>query len=336
MRVLMPRLLIAALLLGALGFWIAMEFETNARLYANIMPLRERAAQIDRVRAENRRLLAEVARLNTLRREQADVIHSLALKRAEATGQQAPGFKSASEWRNSGNTTPSHAYETYVWAIDHADMGALASVLAITPEQKAKLAAIFSSLPDDARETYGSPEMMFALLYANRNPVWFSATDVSGEILQFGGAATRLTVDLQYPGGQIREHEFYLARSGDGWKKYISNEEADYTVSSQLRIRADRLKVREFSARVSGSASRWIPSKASALKRVGSWTRVRILRNLLTNRFSQMTVLIGSRSPPGSTAIAVLAKNDNRSSDVNLKHLVRGRTNGTTPYAFAS
>jgi hypothetical protein len=58
--------------------------------------------------------------------------------------------------------------------------------------------------------------------------------DVQDETAQFGGSATRLTVDLQYPGGQIREHEFYLARSADGWKKYISNEEADYTLSSQL------------------------------------------------------------------------------------------------------
>jgi len=230
----MQRSLIAAPLLGALGFWIAWEFETNARLSVNITPLRERATQIARVRVENRRLLAEVVRLNALRREQADVIHSLALKRAEATGQKAPGFKSASEWRKSGNTTPSQAYETYVWAIDHADVGALSGVLGITPEQMSKLTAVFSSLPDDAQETYGSPELMFALLYANRNPVWFSAMDVSGETVQFGGAATRLTVDLQYAGGQIREHEFYLAHYTDGWKKYISNEEADYTVSSQL------------------------------------------------------------------------------------------------------
>jgi hypothetical protein len=217
-----------------LGSWLAWEFETNARLYAKITPLRERAVKIAKVNAENRRLLAEVARVNALRREQADIVHSLALKWAEATGQQAPGFKPASEWRNSGNTTPSQAYETYVWATDHADMGVLASVLGITPEEKGKIAAIFSSLPDDARETYGSPEMMFALLYANRNPVWFSAMDVSGEMVQFGGAATRLTVELQYAGGQIREHEFYLASSANGWKKYISNEEADYTVSSQL------------------------------------------------------------------------------------------------------
>src|ERR1035438_3837645 len=49
-----------------------------------------------------------------------------------------------------------------------------------------------------------------------------------------------------------------------------------------------------------------------------------------------MTVLPGSRLPPGSTVFAVLSKNDDRSSDVNLKHLVRGRANGTTPYAIAS
>jgi len=234
MRALMPRLVATVLLFGALGSWLAWELETNARLYTKITPLRERAVKIAQVNADNRHLLAEVGRLNALRREQAEIVHSLSLKRAEAMGQQAPGFKTASDWRNSGITTPSQAYETYIWAIDHADMGVLAGVLGITPEQKAKIAKIFSSLPEDARETYGSPEMMFALLYANRNPVWFSAMDVTGESAQFGGAATRLTTDLQYPGGQIREHEFYLARSSGGWKKYISNDEVDYTLSSQL------------------------------------------------------------------------------------------------------
>jgi hypothetical protein len=221
-------------LYGALGSWLALEFRTYARLNAKVSPLREKAVQLGQANAQNRHLQAEVGRLNALWREQADIVHLLALKRAEATGQPAPGFKPVSEWRNAGITTPSEAYETYVWAVDHADMGVLAGVLGLTPEEKAKVTAIFSSLPEDTQATYVSPEMMFALLYANRNPVWFSAMDVAGEEAQFGGSATRLTVDLQYAGGQIREHEFYVARSADGWKKYISNEEVDYTLSSQL------------------------------------------------------------------------------------------------------
>lgn len=90
MRAPIPRLLTAALLFGALGSWLALEFKTNARLYVKISPLREKAVQLAQVKTENRHLLAEVARLNALRREQADVVHSLALKRAEATGQPAP------------------------------------------------------------------------------------------------------------------------------------------------------------------------------------------------------------------------------------------------------
>jgi hypothetical protein len=230
----MPRLLTAVLVFGALGSWLALELKTHARLWVEISPMREKAVRLAQLHAENRRLLAEVGRLKALRREQADVIHSLALKRAEATGQQAPGFKPVSEWRNSGNRTPSEAYETYVWATDHADMGVLAGVLGLTPGQKTKVAAIFSGLPDDARATYESPEMMFALLYANRNPVWFNAMDVAGEEAQFGGLATLLTVDFQYAGGEVREHEFYVARFADGWKKYITNEEVDSTLSSQL------------------------------------------------------------------------------------------------------
>ncbi len=233
-RALRPRLLAAALLFAALGFWLALELMTHARLSAMASPLRDKAVRLGEVNAENRRLGYEVGRLNALRREQADVIHSLALKRAEATGQPAPGFKPVSEWRNSGNTTPSEAYETYVWAIDHADMKVLAGVLGMDREEKAKVTAIFSSLPDETRATYESPEEMFALLYANRNPVWFNAMDVAGEKLQFNGAATLLTVDLQYAGGQIREHELYVARYKDGWKKYVTNQEVDSTLSSQL------------------------------------------------------------------------------------------------------
>ena len=36
-------------------------------------------------------------------------------------------------------------------------------------------------------------------------------------------------------------------------------------------------------------------------------------------------IQLGSRSPPGSTVYAVLANSDSRSSDVNLKNLVRGQ-----------
>jgi hypothetical protein len=230
----MPRLLAAVLLFGALGSWLALEFKTYAHLCAGISPLREKAAQLARVNAENGHLRTEVGRLDALRREQADVIHLLALKRAEATGQPAPGFKPVGEWRNSGNTTPSSAYETYVWALDHADMRVLAGVLGMDPGEKAKVTAIFSGLPAESQATYESPEMMFALLYANRNPVWFHAMGVAGEAVQYGGAARRLTVDLQYAGGQIREHEFYIARYKDGWKNYITSVEVDDTLSSQL------------------------------------------------------------------------------------------------------
>jgi len=57
---------------------------------------------------------------------------------------------------------------------------------------------------------------------------------LAGYRKQFGGLATLLTVDFQYAGGEVREHEFYVARFADGWKKYITNEEVDSTFSSQL------------------------------------------------------------------------------------------------------
>jgi hypothetical protein len=137
--------------------------------------------------------------------------------------------------RNSGNTTPSEAYETYVWAVDHADLSALAGVLGMTSGAKARVAAVFSSLPDEARAKFENPEIMFALLYANRNPVWFSAMDVAEQDLQNDSLAI-LKVDVQYAGGQIREHHFYTSHFTDGWKKPISDQEVDYTLSSQLGI----------------------------------------------------------------------------------------------------
>ena len=235
MRASMLRFLTTALILAGLGTWLAFEFRAKARLYDTVSPLREKALQLSQLSAENRRLRTDTTRLSVLRREQADLIQLLATKRAEATGQTAPGFKPAGEWRNSGNATPSEAYETYIWANDHADLSALASVLGMTSEAKAKVEAIFSSLPDDTRATYADPETMFALLYANRNPVWFSAMEVAEQDLQKDSFAI-LKVDVQYAGGQIREHNFYATHSTDGWKKAISDQEVDYTLSSQLGI----------------------------------------------------------------------------------------------------
>jgi len=229
------RVLLAAVALGALGAWFTWEFNTGAQLHAMVFPLREEALQLGKVAAENRLLRANVARISGLRRQQADEINSLALQRAEATHQPAPGFKPAGEWRNSGNATPTQAYETYIWAVDRAEIGVLAGVLGMGSEARAKVAAIFASLSDDARATYGSPEIMFALLFANRNPVWFSAVDVMGQGPDQSGTVM-LTVDLQYAGGQVREHRFYASHFADGWKRRVSDGEVDYILSSQLGI----------------------------------------------------------------------------------------------------
>ena len=74
---------------------------------------------------------------------------------------------------------------------------------------------------------------MFALLFANKNPVWFSAENIVDQSPEQGGAVM-LTIDLQFSGGQIREHPFYLAHFADGWKRPVSDGEVAYILSSQL------------------------------------------------------------------------------------------------------
>src|ERR1700689_930992 len=90
MRVPMPRLLTAVMVFGALGSWLALELKTHARLWVEISPMREEAVRLAQLHPEKRRLVAQGGRLKAVRREHAALSHSLSLKRAEATGQQAP------------------------------------------------------------------------------------------------------------------------------------------------------------------------------------------------------------------------------------------------------
>jgi hypothetical protein len=225
----------AAAILTVLGGWVAWEFHAGTNLNAKVLPLRERSIEFARLGKENTRLKADIARLRELRRSQGEEINALSLQRAGAEGGTRPGFKPAREWRNSGNSTPADAYETYVWAMDHGDLRALAGVLSLDAASQAKMAEVFAKLSADAQAEYESPETLSALLFANQNPVWFTAMNVASQS-QDQASVSKLTVDLQYPAGQVREHSFYFAQSGDSWKRYVSDAEVDYMLQSQLGI----------------------------------------------------------------------------------------------------
>jgi hypothetical protein len=227
--------LTATAILSVLGVWIAWEFYAAASLSAKIVPLRERATEFDRLGKDNRRLKAEISRLRDLRRNRGEEINALALQRAEAEGRAPSGFKPANEWRNTGNSTPRQAYETYLWAIDHGDMEALARVLSLDAASQARIADVFANLSADAQAEYESPEALFALLFSNQNPVWFTAVNVVNQNQEQEGVS-KLTLDYQYAGGQVREHTAFFAHSDDGWRRYVSSSEVDYILESQLGV----------------------------------------------------------------------------------------------------
>jgi hypothetical protein len=229
-----PRLTAVAIL-SVLGGWVAWEFYAGAALNAKVLPLRERAMELDRLGKDNRHLKAEISRVRELRRIKGEEINTLSLQLSEAEGRAPTGFKPAGGWHNSGNATPGDAYETYIWAIDRGDTKALSGVLSVDPASQAKIAEVYATLPAEARAEYGSPEALFALLFSNQNPVWFTAVDVAGQTQDQDNAA-KLTLELQYPGGQVREHSFYFSHSPDGWRRFVTDWEVDYILANQLGV----------------------------------------------------------------------------------------------------
>ncbi|HEX2861785.1 MAG TPA: hypothetical protein VHN79_09095 [Lacunisphaera sp.] len=74
-------------------------------------------------------------------------------------------------WKHRGRATPEAALETALWSAVNGDTETLASLLLFDPEARNEANALFSSLPENLRREFTSPERLIAFLVAKDVPL---------------------------------------------------------------------------------------------------------------------------------------------------------------------
>ena len=193
--------------------------EDNARL-ERLLTSQGQGAEASRalVRRDTERLRAEIAALER-NAEQQRAARDATTMRDEATiaANRDPrqGVARLEHFQNRGQTTPSAAFETLVWAALKGDDTTLASVTALNSATKAKAEAFLAQLPAEQRAPW-TPEKLGRL--------WFTGLFTEVSALQIIGEnrsdADESVLRLRFP-GRDDEEKLAVRLTPDGWKVLV-------------------------------------------------------------------------------------------------------------------
>jgi hypothetical protein len=174
---------------------------------------RLRAAQL--TAEEQRQLEGEHLRAQELR------ARLVALQRSGTTGPEPGdnGGAPAAEWRYSGNATPKETMISILWAASRGDIDNLAGLIGFAPDVRARVEALFESLPPQARREYGTPEKVVATLISGTFP-----KDASGAAFADAAEdAAEASIDMRVSraDGQSRSNEYRLDHAAAGWRLLV-------------------------------------------------------------------------------------------------------------------
>ncbi|MDO8541363.1 MAG: hypothetical protein Q7S40_13065 [Opitutaceae bacterium] len=207
----------------------ALRFERDLR--------REQMRELEVLRAANAKLRLEQASPEDLLRLRADrdalermraeleQIKSAAQAASAARTQGVttpripppPPARSVLEMRNVGTATPAAAAETFVWALQHGNIDAAASLIRFAPDARARMDGILASLPESFRAQYPTPERFLAFIMAGSGGA--AALRVLGEKVE-GDRAVHL-LEVQIGDGRTRHDSILFHREPNGWRRVI-------------------------------------------------------------------------------------------------------------------
>jgi RNA polymerase sigma factor (sigma-70 family) len=138
------------------------------------------------------------------------------------------GLKPAESMANLGRATPRDAFETLTWATNGGNVAAVADVMTLSADARAKLEDIFAGLPPETQAKFGSPEQLIANLMA-------TTTQVAGMQVMRESPGARgpgfdptttadnpdyrtLHVQVQYVDGRVRENDVVFQHVGPDWR----------------------------------------------------------------------------------------------------------------------
>lgn len=185
-------LIVLFLFAGAAGLVIVRA--DNARWRKRIADARRQSAQARLLREDNQRMQALVTRTGLDEGDGARAIHSdLVRARAEVSvlesralearsqlrGQEAKdaasmasnrdpekGMTRLEYFQNVGQSTPSAAFQTFVWATLKGEDEKLAKMITFTEAERKKAESVVAALPEEARQKYPTPEKLAVLFLA--------------------------------------------------------------------------------------------------------------------------------------------------------------------------
>jgi RNA polymerase sigma factor (sigma-70 family) len=238
----------AVLVAGTAG--LVLQQQDNARLRADNATLLQGSEELSRLREENMRLAKTGAEVAALRAEHAELVQlrndvaalksqAQAASRAPATvsvglptAEKAPtvtGLVAIADMQNMGRATARAAGQTVAWAVHHGEIDTAASLLAFDPESRAKLEELITTLPDNLRAEYGTPERLMAFVMSG-TPRPIAAVQVIDETQQ-GPDDYVQHVQLQYEDGRINVAPLRFHRTADGWQQIVAATTVDRVVT---------------------------------------------------------------------------------------------------------
>jgi hypothetical protein len=216
---------------SAVAFLVWAHF-TDLRLAKEVSELEHERRDLVRVQRDNADLAAAVARLAPSPRAAPAARQARAVRGPVPL---APGFKGRADLENVGTAAVEDAFQTFLWAIDHGEAGALEKVIVLSDAARAEINEAFARLPVAEQEKYGSAAQMFALLYVYSNPLVLSGLEI-GNPSATGPDQTTLETKWQFPAGQIRDHPIPLYRTAEGWKVIVPDLKVEEIVHRELEV----------------------------------------------------------------------------------------------------
>jgi RNA polymerase sigma factor (sigma-70 family) len=232
---------VALIAAGAGGFLA--QRHANGKLQARLNDLHDQTEEVVQLRRENSRLKTSLAQLN-----HAPPASAPAIARGASTSDAAnvkspslreanplaPGLTPIGSLDHSGRTTPRAAFSTQLWAAAEGDVDLEQSAIALTPEGRAKLAALLATLPPASRSNYATPEkLMASVLAGSPHPV--GGMQVLGETARTPDDVI-LDTEWQHADDSIVHHsKVELQHDGSGWRMVVPMVLVDRAVAYMSR-----------------------------------------------------------------------------------------------------
>lgn len=133
------------------------------------------------------------------------------------------GFVRLENFADVGQATPSAAFQTAIWAVTKGNYEALAPLLTMSPDARARLQQYLDGLPRESRQKFGSPEQVIGLLMA-MDILKNDALQIAGTV---NGDRNHATIDVRrHANGKVQasgKKRIPLERGPSGWRLSISD-----------------------------------------------------------------------------------------------------------------